>query len=225
MKRGLDKIPHDIKKKLDAKKSLNGTEKVIVDGLSDMQADAKLPPEERISWLSPAESSDVEIDSDAEVSSISFALDTEEQDDIVLDRAVSPSKSTNVSRKRSITNTCKNGENVNVRKSKRSHDNPLRMSQNMKGKKRTDVNQSEDGEKNEDEDPPSFDFRVTLKPKTCTKRSNEGETATLYDLKVCKDTEILMEEEIEIEKTADAKSQRKIHYENVHLNLTFNLEM
>lgn len=223
VKRGLDKIPPNIQRKLDGNKPLNGTEKTIVTGLSDMEEDEKLPLEERAYWLLP------EDQSEGEVSSISCASDGESDEGgadgsgcAVALAVAAASKPKKNSRKRSIPDDCEYVDDENDQHDKLPTRSSLDTTRKINKKKRIFLDEDDE---EEDQNAPSFDFRVCLKPKNSKKGMKAMPKSRIFALTVSKEDEVLMEEEIEIEKIVDGKLNKMIHYENVHLNLTFNLEM
>jgi hypothetical protein len=211
---------------LEGNKPLNGTEKIIVNGLSDMVADAMLPPEQRAKWLLPS-------DDDSNIANEEYAEYEENGDyddgeeDEPSDEDDASAYDDDESKTSSDDNNILDNPNVSLRvtspaasKSKATRKRRVRNSPATKtrnSKRRTE----EEGEV----EAPSFDFRVSLKPKKSEVGTSKSPRYQVYGLKVCKEEEVLLEEEVEIEKVVDKKLQKIIHYENVHLNLTFNLEM
>ena len=209
-KRGLNKIPVNIKKKLDGNKKLNGTEKIIVNGLSDMEADAKLPPEERALWL--LQSDDDRSDGVSSTSDITNEI-------INLDEEFKP---VSTKRETQVIPSSDCVEPPSKRAKKETHDRERRV------KKKPEVSEvSGAGNVIVEEEAPSFDFRVCLQPKHDLDKKGEkvSSKTKAFDLTVYKEDEVMMEQEIRMTKVDGGKFEKKIQYQNIHLNLTFNLEI
>jgi len=244
VKRGLHVLPLIIQKKMDTKRKLNGTEENLMKGLLEMADDVELPPKDRSLWLQNKaqdddEESSGEESSDREVGSsfvnISDHSDDEETGRVVSSKQlhcdsdsdlVSPAKYSSlgrVSKKFPDVIACDDSfiNNATSLKPESIDDDNGKQPRKRRKIMNDEVEESSVESKKIIQEDCGFDFRISLHPKASTNTHREKS----YTLLVCREDEVLMEEEIRMDDINDGSVKKQVQYNNIELNLTFNLQM